>query len=189
MNIAVQSNVTPGAERLAIVLTAESDAESYDLGRVTGILEIMQAPGGKFKDDGKAELTLVLFDRSKTASKQPAPASDKDTEELAQVCIASAQEQERTCTGAPGTLSAEACRMIADVLRSMESAKRHKIEWWNEKQFETRALPRSRQYGVHSETISFSACYGETAEEAIGKFVMDNQSNLNLTIEERKETT
>ena len=182
MNIAVQSNVTPGAERLAIVLTAESDAESYDLGRVTGILEIMQAPGGKFRDDGKAELTLVLFDRSKTASKQPASASDKDTEELAQLCVASAQEQERTCTGAPGTLSAQACRNIADALRSMTPVKRHKIEWWwdeSYRAYKTKLAP------------CFDSCCSQcpTLDEALGTAVRRYAEDLGLIIEERKETT
>ena len=172
MNIAVQSNVTPGAERFAIVLTAESDAESYDLGRVTGVLEIMQAPGGKFRDDGKAELTLVLFDRSKTASKQPAPASDKETEELAQLCIASAQEQERTCTGAPGALSAEACRKIADALRSMESVKPHKIEWW----WDMCGLVRAWLDG------ELMGTYGD-----LTYFITNNTAKLGITIEQRKE--
>jgi len=174
MNIAVQSNVTPGAERFAIVLTAESDAESYDLGRVTGVLEIMQVSGGKFKDDGKAELTLVLFDRSKTASKQPAPASDKETEELAQLCIASAQEQERTCTGAPGTLSAEACRMIADALRSMKPGTRHSLEIKYENG-EYRCYLDGRGY-----------CPAGTKHQATAFCVWDGREVLNLEVTDCK---
>ena len=68
----IQYDRTPGKDRLAIELKAESSRETYDIGRLTAILELMQAPGGVFTDDGEARLTLVLFDRGKDAAPPPA---------------------------------------------------------------------------------------------------------------------
>ena len=117
----IQYDRTPGKERFAIEFKAESQRETYDIGRLTAILELMQAPGGVFTDDGEARLTLVLFDRAKEAKvATPSPASsDEEIEMLAGVCVSSAQHQESTGTAAPGTLSSEACRRIAAILRSM----------------------------------------------------------------------
>ena len=72
MKTAIDYDNTPGQIRLAIVLEAETPQEIYDIGRVEGMLQLMQAPGGTFTDDGIARLTLVLYDEKKTKEKSDA---------------------------------------------------------------------------------------------------------------------
>ncbi|HUX31048.1 MAG TPA: hypothetical protein VMV78_10550 [Thiobacillus sp.] len=107
-----------------------------------------------------------------------APAPDEECEELAQICIASAQYQEATCTSTPGTFSSKACRRIAAILRSMNPAKRHKIEWWfpeGDAMFGARGC--GREY--HSENL----------QAALGYILWLSAKDLGIDITERKEPT
>jgi len=106
------------------------------------------------------------------------PAPDAECEELAQICIASAQYQEATCTSTPGTFSSKACRRIAAILRSMNPAKRHKIEWWFP---EGNAMFGARGCGreYHSENL----------QAALGYILWLCAKDLGIDITERKEPT
>jgi len=53
----------PGKEHVVIHLTAETEREIYDVGRITGLLEVLGMPGGEFRDDGLPAVTLTLLDR------------------------------------------------------------------------------------------------------------------------------